>query len=144
MSIYSKLHDQLSIPDNYYLGEVQAPKLDPADRKAALVALVGTGELSAADSLLSALVRKLTKLKAPALKDDTDKQADRPKGKKVYFPAPFFAEKEAVRIAKKQQIVEALLANPKASATELGRQYGVNESTARNYRRQLKAEGKLP
>lgn len=144
MTIFSGLHASLAIPEDFHLADTKAPKLSKADRQAALIELVASGEATMTDTLLDNLVRRLTKLKAAALKDDPSEKADRPKGKKLYRAAPFFAEKEKQRLAKKAEIIEALLANPKARATELGRQYGVNESTARNYRRQLKAEGKLP
>jgi hypothetical protein len=133
MSIYSKLHEQLSIPRDYHLADMPEPRLPLDKRRDAIVKLVSSGEIKedSADELIDALCRKLGRF--IFVRDK----------RKASVPHNPWTPKKQSSLLKGQQIMAALIANPKASSFVIANELDVGETTVRRYRSKLKAEGKL-
>lgn len=141
MTVFSRIHKQLCIPDDYFRSGY-APKITEGARVAAIRELRGRNELHGEDdveALLSAIARKMTRLSAEDRPSD-----DRPeKKRRAHRASPFFAEREQQRLARKAKIIEEILKDPNFSSTKLADRFGVDESSIRNYKRQLRFEGKI-
>lgn len=146
MSVYSRLHRELKIPDGYH-ADAEAGSITGRQRAEAIHDLRKESELyerDDAEALLNAITRKLTRLQAPPVKqssiDDAIRQPKRKRQPKRFLD-PNFEAKEAERLARKDKIRAFILENPKAGPTAIGKMFGCDESTVRFYKRELKAEG---
>ena len=144
MSVFSRLHEKLKIPDRFYIAETQAKPLNSGVRAAAIRELRGRNELLDRDdteALLEALCRRFQ-----GYANEPGKFHNRWIGNKprVRPKAQDADEKRAARLARSTQIREALIQDPNAKARPLAERFDCDESTIRLYRRQLRHEGLIP
>ncbi len=153
MTVYSRLHPTLRIPEGYYRDSYATP-LDEHKRVEAISLLIGADELEKHDditeALLNRLAQKLTKLhEVTRLIEITPPRAKKrePKDKappKIRSRAdPEWADKKAKKLARKEKIIAEIIADPAVSSLKLARKHGVDESCVRRYKSQLRFEGKI-
>lgn len=140
MTVFSDLHKKLRIPADYHRTNVcsyqpkRAPELSKDDRNAALAKLQDAGviEGTTQDDLLAAIARRMWPLV---------ELPQRSKGR-----PPTEATKNGYLehvAARKQRIINGILANPDVETVALAERLGVNRKTIQNYRGILKREGRI-
>ncbi len=144
MSVFSRLHEKLKIPDRYNVAETQAKPLNNGARAAAIRGLRGRKEILDSDdteALLGALCRRFLGYANEPAKFHNRWTSSKPR---IRPKAQDADEKRAARLARSTQIREALIQDPKAKARPLAERFDCDESTIRFYRCQLRHEGLIP
>ncbi len=133
-SIYKTLHEQLSIPSDYYLADMPEPRLPLDKRRDAIVKLTSSGEIKedSTDALIDAMCRKLGRFVGAR---DV---------RKIPVGHNPWRDEATKKFAKARQIVAALIEDPAVSTFALADRLEVGETTVRRYRAKLRSEGKIP